>query len=182
MKRLSLTTLLALTLGLPMLPAHAERADRNQPVNIEANRVTVDDRNKVHVFEGEVVLTQGTLVIKGAKLVVTQGADGFQSGVATGTDKRLATFRQKREGSNEFVEGEAERIEYDSRAERARLFNQAHVKSGADEVRGHYIEYDALSENYLVTNQPGTSPTKTTGDGRVRAVIQPKNSANESTK
>lgn len=182
MKRLSLATLVALTLGLPVPPAHAERADRNQPVNIEANRVTVDDRNKVHVFEGEVVLTQGTLVIKGAKLVVTQGADGFQSGVATGTDKRLATFRQKREGSNEFVEGEAERIEYDSRAERARLFNQAHVKSGADEVRGHYIEYDALSENYLVTNQPGTSPTQTSGDGRVRAVIQPKSSTNESAK
>jgi lipopolysaccharide export system protein LptA len=179
MKRISLAALLALALGLSALPALAERADRNQPVNIEANRVTVDDRNKVHVFEGDVVLTQGTLVIRGTKLVVTQGADGFQSGVATGSDKRLANFRQKREGSNEYVEGEAERIEYDSRAERARLFNQARVKSGADEVRGHFIEYDALSENYLVTNQPDTGTAKTLGDGRVRAVIQPKNSTPE---
>jgi len=182
MKRISLATLLALTLGLLAQPALAERADRNQPVNIEANRVTVDDRNKVHVFEGDVVLTQGTLVIRGTKLVVTQGADGFQSGVATGSEKRLANFRQKREGSNEYVEGEAERIEYDSRAERARLFNQARVKSGADEVRGHFIEYDALSENYLVTNQPDTGAAKPTGDGRVRAVIQPKNSTTERTR
>lgn len=179
MKRPSLTALLALVACLYGLPAHAERADRSQPVNIEANRVTVDDRNKVHVFEGDVVLTQGTLVIKGTKLVVTQGADGFQSGVATGSEKRLATFRQKREGSNELVEGEAERIEYDSRAERARLFNRAWVRSGADEVRGHYIEYDAMSENYLVTNQPGSSPARPAGDSRVRAVIQPKNSGNE---
>ncbi|MCC4115071.1 lipopolysaccharide transport periplasmic protein LptA [Aromatoleum toluclasticum] len=184
--RTSLPTLLALAhalvLGLLSQPALAERADRDQPVNIEANRVTVDDRNKVHVFEGDVVLTQGTLVIKGAKLVVTQGPDGFQSGVATGSEKRLATFRQKREGSTEYVDGEAERIEYDGRAERARLFNQAHVKSGADEVSGHYIEYDSLSENYLVTNQPGKTETRAAGDGRVRAVIQPKNSGPEKTK
>jgi lipopolysaccharide export system protein LptA len=179
MKQLPCTALLVLALGLVPAAAHAERADRERPVNIEANRMTVDDRNKVHVFEGDVVLTQGTLMIKAARLVVTQGADGFQTGVATGTDKRLATFRQKREASAEYVEGEAERIEYDSRNERARLFNQAHVKSGGDEVRGHYIEYDALSENYLVTNQPGTSPAPSSRDGRVRAVIQPKGSAAE---
>lgn len=169
---------LALALALIALPALAERADREQPVNIEANRGTVDDRNKVHVFEGDAVLTQGTLVIKGAKLVVTQGPDGFQSGVATGSEKRLATFRQKRDGSDEYIEGEAERIEYDGRADRARLFNQAHVKSGTDEVHGHYIEYDSLSENYLVTNQPGKTETRAAGggDGRVRAVIQPKKS------
>ncbi len=153
--------------------AHAERADREKPVNIEANRVTVDDRNKVHIFEGAVVLTQGTLTIKGEKLVVTQGADGFQNGVAT-NDKGLASFRQKRDGSEEYVYGEAERIEYDSRAEKARLFNRAMVNSGGDEVRGHYIEYDSISENYLVTNAPGSKPAAT-GDGRVRAVIQPKN-------
>lgn len=153
-------------------PAHADKADRTQPVNIEADRLTVDDRNKVHVFEGSVVLTQGTLVIKGDKLVVTQDAAGFQNGVATAADGRLATFRQKREGSHEYVEGEAERIEYDSRSEQARLFNRARVVSGGDEVRGHYIEYDAITENYLATNAPGSRPSA--GDGRVRAVIQPK--------
>jgi len=178
MKRLPVIALVAaLALALSSPAVRAERADREQPVNIEADRVTVDDRNKVHIFEGSVVLTQGTLTIKGDKLVVTQGADGFQTGVATGTGKRLASFRQKREGSDEFVDGEAERIEYDSRAERARLFNQARVISGGDEVRGHYIEYDAMSENYLVTNQPGAAPSGANGDGRVRAVIQPKSSA-----
>lgn len=172
------TRLAAASLALAAaLPALAERADRTQPVNIEANRVSVDDRNKVHIFEGNVVLTQGTLVIKGDKLVVTQGADGFQSGVATGGTGGLASFRQKREGRDIYVEGEAERIEYDSRSERARLFNRAHVRSGGDEVRGHYIEYDALSENYLVTNEPGRSADSGSGDGRVRAVIQPKNGA-----
>lgn len=175
MKTRRACALIALAIALPLAaaPALAEKADRDQPVNIEADRLTVDDRNKVHVFEGAVVLTQGTLTIRGDKLVVTQGADGFQKGVATASGSRLATFRQKREGTNDFVEGEAERIEYDSRAEQARLFNRARVVSGGDEVRGHYIEYDAISENYLASNAPG-GETTTSGGGRVRAVIQPK--------
>lgn len=163
---------LALVLGLASTPAMAERADRDKPVDIEADRMSVDDRNKVHVFEGSVVLTQGTLVIRSDKLVVSQDANGFQSGVATAAGSKLATFRQKRDGGGQ-VEGEAERIEYDSRNEQARLYRRARVASNGDEVRGNYIEYDALSENYLAAQAPGNTPAAS-GSGRVRAVIQPK--------
>jgi lipopolysaccharide export system protein LptA len=158
--------------------ALAERADRNQPVNIEANKVTVDDRNKIHVFEGNVILTQGTLTIRGDKVVVTQDVEGFQKGVATANSGGLAHFRQKREGKPDFVEGEAERIEYDSKSEKAKLFVRAWVKSAGDEVRGQYIEYDGYTENYLVNN--GNAPTAgSTPGGRVTATIQPKSAAPE---
>ncbi len=172
-------TLLALVaiLGACLaLPAQAANADREQPVNIEADRMTVDDRNKVHVFDGNVILSQGSLVIRGDKLVVTQDAAGFQKGIATASGSRLATFRQKRQVGNEFINGEAERIEYDSRTEKARLFNRARVVSGGDEVRGHFIEYDAITERYVATNAPGSDSAPTT-DRRVRAVIQPKGNA-----
>jgi len=154
-------------------PVRAERADRDKPVNLEAERVTVDDIKRVHVFEGSVVLTQGTLIIRSAKLVVTQDDAGFQKGVATGGENGLARFRQKREGRDEYVYGEAERIEYDSRTEKAEFFVRAYVQSGSDEVRGNYIQYDGLTEQYLVTSAPGAKPGAETG--RVRAVIQPKN-------
>lgn len=159
-------------------PAMAERADRNQPVNIEANKVTVDDRNKVHVFEGNVILTQGTLTIRGDKVVVTQDAEGFQKGVATSGAGGLARFRQKREGKPDFVEGEAERIEYESKSEKAQLFNRAWVKSAGDEVRGQYIEYDGYTENYRVNN--GNTPAaNATNGGRVSATIQPKSAQSQ---
>lgn len=168
-------TLLTLTLSLVCAtPAFAERADRNQPVNIESDRLSVDDKNKVQIFEGRVKLTQGTLQILADKIVVTQDADGFQKGVATGGQGGLARFRQKREGSNEYVEGEAERIEYDGRVEKSKLFQRALVRSGRDEVRGQYIEYDGLTENYLVTNGPNA--TVVPGE-RIRATIQPKGAA-----
>lgn len=157
--------------------AQAERADRDKPVNLEADRITVDDIKRVHIFEGNVQFVQGTLIIRCEKLVVTQDADGFQKGVATGGQDGLAHFRQKREGIDEYVEGEAERIEHDGRTDKSELFLRAHVKSGQDEVRGQYISYDGKTENYLVSSGPsGTIAAKVPGrDNRVRAVIQPKN-------
>ncbi|GMV54709.1 MAG: hypothetical protein AMXMBFR6_05140 [Betaproteobacteria bacterium] len=155
--------------------AFAERADRDKPVNLEADKVTVDDRNKIQVFEGRVTMTQGTLTIRGDKIVITQDAEGYQRGVAYGSANSLARFRQKREGKDIWFEGEAERIEHDAKTEVARFFDRAWVRNGDDEVRGQYIEYDGITENYVVTNGPNATTVPRAGTGnRVRALIQPK--------
>ena len=167
---------LILLMALATAPARAERADRDKPVNLEADRITVDDVKQLRVFEGRVQLIQGTLIIRTEKLIVSQDAEGFQKGVAYGGEGGLAHFRQKREGKDEHIEGEAERIEYDGRNELAQFFLRARVKSGLDEVRGQYISYDGKSENYVVTNGPGgTVVAPGTGrEARVHAIIQPK--------
>lgn len=167
-------TLLCAALLAAATPGHAEKADRNKPVNLEADRVTVDEINKVHIFDGNVTLSQGTLVIRSDKLVVRQDAEGFKSGVATANPGNLAHFRVKRDGKDEYVEGEGERIEHDAKTEITKFFNRAYVKSGLDEVRGQYIVFDGPNENYSVTSGPAGTvlPGR---DNRVRAVIQPKN-------
>lgn len=172
---------LALTLMLTALamPAQAERADREKPISLEADRISVDDVQKVQIFEGNVVLTQGTLVIRANRLVVTQDAEGFQKGVASGGEGGIARFKQKREGRDEYIEGQGERIEHDARNEKTEFFVRAWVRSGLDEVKGNYIAYDAVSEKYLVTSgvaADGKTPAKVEG-GRVRAIIQPKGKA-----
>lgn len=155
--------------------ARAEKADRDKPVNIEADRVSVDDVKQTQVFEGNVQLIKGTLIIRAERIVVTQDEDGYQRGVATGTPSVLPRFRQKREGVDEYIEGEGERIEHDAKAEKTEFFNRAWVKSGLDEVRGQFISYDARSENYFVTSGPNGTRAKPGSGDRVRAVIQPKN-------
>lgn len=150
-------------------PALAERADRGKPVNIDADKVNVDDTNKVSVFEGNVVLTQGTIVIRGNKMILRQDENGFNSGTVYGN---LATFRQKMDGVDEYIEGEAERIEYDGKTEKLELFTKAHIKRGQDELRGNYISYNAATELYQALS--GEQPAN--GD-RVHAVIQPKEKA-----
>lgn len=167
--------LAALLLAALALPAHAEKADREKPINLEADRMSMDDIKKVQIFEGNVVLNQGTMQIRTNRLVITQDADGFQKGVATGGADGLARFRQKREGVDEYVEGEGERIEHDARDEKTEFFIRGWVKSGQDEVKGPYISYDALTEKYLVTNGSGGQKTATgAAQARVRAIIQPK--------
>ena len=154
---ISLRLSLVATLVCLALPAHAEKADREKPINLEADRVSMDDINKVQIFEGNVMLTQGTLQIRTSKLVVTQDADGFQKSVATGGPNGLARFRQKREGRDDFIEGEGERVVHDARSEKTEFFVRAWIRNGQDEVKGHYISYDAPSEKYLVTNAGGAS-------------------------
>jgi lipopolysaccharide export system protein LptA len=152
--------------------AQAERADRGKPINLEADRMHVDDAQKISVFEGRVVMTQGTLTIRGDTITVRQDKEGHQYGTASGN---LAKFRQKRDGADEYVEGEAERIEYDGKLDRVELFNRARLKrEPADEVRGNYISYDSRTEQFAVNGGP-TPATSGGPDGRVRAVIQPRN-------
>ena len=167
--------LAVLLLATLTLPAHAEKADREKPMNIEAARLSMDDIKKVQVFEGNVIVNQGTMQIRTSRLVVTQDADGFQKGVATGGADGLARFKQKRAGVDEYMEGEGERIEHDAREEKTEFFIRGWVKSGEDEVKGPYISYDALTEKYLVTNGSGGQKTATgAAQARVRAIIQPK--------
>lgn len=170
-----LTCWVALCLPVTAL---AERSDRDKPVHIEASRITIDDVKKIQIFEGDVRLSQGTLSMRANKFVVSQDADGYHQGTAYGSASSPASFRQKRDGRNDFVEGEAERIEHDARAEKTELFNRARIRNGQDEVQGEYIAYDAATENYVVSGSAPEPESASTDNappkGRVRAVIQPK--------
>jgi lipopolysaccharide export system protein LptA len=110
------------------------------------------------------------LVIRADRLTLRQDKDGYQFGTALGN---LATFKQKRDGVNEYIEGEAERIEYDGRAETVQFFQRAHLKrDSGDDVRGNYISYNARTEFFSV--QSGKETASAGPEGRVRAVIMPR--------
>jgi len=170
-RRMAAAGLAVLALLLCAAPARSEKADSEKPVNLEADRVTVDDAKQLAVFEGSVVLTQGTLQIRGDRMEVRQDKEGFRHGTTWGN---LAYFRQKREGYDEYIEGWAERIEYDGRAEKVQMFTRAMMKRGEDEVRGNYISYDSQTEFYQVIGGGTKAASPNNPDGRVRAVMQPK--------
>src|SRR5262249_35679051 len=113
MKQLFAPVGLALVMALAAAPAGAEKADRNKPMNVEADALRYDDLKQTSVFTGKVVVTKGTILIRGARIDVRQDPEGYQYGVVTAEPGKLAFYRQKREGVDEFVEGEGETIEYD---------------------------------------------------------------------
>ncbi|MEY3650685.1 MAG: Lipopolysaccharide transport periplasmic protein LptA [Pseudomonadota bacterium] len=164
--------LFTLLLSTFSLIAHAEKADKDQPIELEADTVTMNDAKKTSIYTGNVILTQGTLVIHADKLVVREDAGGFQHGTSYGNP---TTFKQKREGKNEYMEGSAERIEYDGRMDKIQLYTKAWVKRAEDIVHGDYIMYDANAEYSEVIGGGPKSATSATPTGRVKAIIQPKN-------
>lgn len=161
--------LLAALLLLCTSTGFAERADRDKPLHLSADQVLMDDAQQISTFTGNVQLTQGTMLIRGDKIVVVQDKEGFKRGTAYGNP---ASFRQKREGFDEYVEGYGERIEYDTRAETVVFYVQARVKRHLDEVRGEHITYSAKTEIFQVNGNgagSGDAPPK-----RVHAILQPK--------
>src|SRR3989442_4827 len=155
----------------------AERADRDKPINIESDSMISDGAKKVSTFEGKVVLVQGSLIIRADRIVVRQDGDGFYYGVASG---KPATFRHKREGYGEYIDGEAFRIEYDNKLERVEFFNAARLRRDrGDDIRGDFISYDARTERFTVKSTGEASGAER--EGRVRATIMPKKPAEPET-
>lgn len=153
------------------LNVFAEAADRNKPIELEADSVVVDDAKKISTYLGNVILTQGTLVIRGDKLIVRQDETGFKNSTSTGNP---TTFKQKLEGKNEYMSGSGRRIEYDGRVDKVELFTKAWVKRGQDIVYGDYISYDANAE-YAEVIGGVKSESAGPSSGRIKAIIQPKN-------
>lgn len=177
MKRLLFLSLLALNMAAAGF-VHAEKADASKPTNIEADRLVYDDVKQINTFTGNVVLTRGSLVIKANKVVVTQDPEGYQSATIYAAPGAVATFRQKRDGGpNLWLEGEAERIEYDGKSEIVKLFSKAKLRrlegtKPTDEVEGEFISYDSQAEFFSVNNN--ASGEAKPGGGRVKAIIQPR--------
>jgi lipopolysaccharide export system protein LptA len=172
---------LILCMGVVGTSAWAEKADRNKPMNIEADNLDHDELKQISIFTGKVVATKGTITMRGNRLEVRQDPDGFQYGILTATPGARAFYRQKREGVDEWMEGEGERIEYDGRADRVDLMRKAEFRRYrgtvlSDQMTGQRIIYENLSDQFTVDGQiGGTKPGGNAPSGRVRAVLTPRN-------
>ena len=158
--------------------AGAERADRFKPLQVEADQPgKIDLLNQYVVFNGNVVVTKGTMNIRAGRIEVRETPEGYHLAVAIGSPGRPATFRQKRDGGDETIEGEAERLEYDGKANTIRFVTNAAVRrlrgaQVADEIAGNLVSYDSSNEVFNVSG--GGAPSLSNPGGRVRAVLTPR--------
>ncbi|MBS0443577.1 MAG: lipopolysaccharide transport periplasmic protein LptA [Proteobacteria bacterium] len=170
--------ILAVLAALAAAPAFAEKADRFKPLNVEADQPgRIDLLNQHVVFNGNVVVTKGTMTIRAGRIEVRETPDGYHSAVAIGSPNKPATFRQKRDGVDEWIEGEAERLEYDGKTDTIRFVTNAAVRrlrgsTVADEIAGNVVSYDSIAEVFSVSG--GAAATPANPGGRVRAVLTPR--------
>lgn len=167
----------ALALVAAAGPALAEKADRSKPWVVEADRDgVVDLQRQVLVYSGNVVITQGTMVLRAERVEMREMADGYRAASALGQPGKPATWRQRRDGVDETVEGTADRIEFDGRADTLRFIGNGAVRrlrngSVADEITGAQILWDNVAEVFKVE---GGASSATNPGGRVRAVLSPR--------
>jgi lipopolysaccharide export system protein LptA len=159
--------------------ASAEKADRDKPIHIEADNLVHDELNQVSIFKGRAVLIRGTMVMRGSRIEMREDAKGYQFGTVLAEPNKKAFFRQKREGLEEFIEGEALRVEYDGKADRVKLMDDAEMRRyrGAvlgDQMSGKLIIYENLTDVFSIDGQRSEEGGKV-GQGRVRAVLVPRN-------
>ena len=159
---------------------HAEKADRFKPLTVEADLPgKIDLLNQFVVFSGSVVGTKGTLTIRAARIEVREMPDGYHTAIAYGTPQQHATFRQKRDVPDEFIAGDAERLEYDGKSDVVRFVGNASVRrlrggEVSDEISGNLVTYDSTTE---VFNVSGGAPRRRRTRRRVRATLTPKEEA-----
>lgn len=163
--------------GLFAWAAKAEKADRDKPMNVVADNMKYDDLKQTSIFNGRVVLTKGSLIIHADAMEISQDPQGFQYGTARGLGGGKATFRQKRDKPNEWIEGEAHSLIYNSKADTVEFTGSAVIRrlvgtAIADEGAGHRVRYDNRSETFTVEAASGTAG-QAVPQGRVRVMLTP---------
>lgn len=159
------------------LTTSAEKADRGKEIVIDAAKNTADQAKNVLLLEGSVTLEQGTMRITADKMILKRDEQQYIFAELLALNGNQITFREKREGFNDYMEGTADRAEFDDKAKTIKLFSRAKLKTGSDTLTGEYIYYNSETE---VIQADGRAPTKdgkpqaTDSTGRVRIVIQPR--------
>jgi lipopolysaccharide export system protein LptA len=170
MKLRHLALVAALALALPPL-AQAEKADKDKPINFSSDQGGANYEQKSGSLRGNVVLTQGTLTIRADRIDFKQNADNSISATVYGNP---LSFRQKKDGADEYYEGYAQRAVYDGQKDFLELFDRALLRQGSDEIRSNYISYNTSTGVFSAEGRPD-APGAGTGPGaRVRGTFQPR--------
>lgn len=155
--------------------AHAEKADRDKPMNIEADTLKHDEPQQLTTFMGKVQMTKGSLVLKAHRMEVKQDGQGNQVAKLWAEPGERIFFRQKREALEEFTEGEAETAVYNSQADTLTLTTRAELRLlrgtvVADRIQGQQIVVNNTTEVFTVDGKPNSG----SGNQRVKATITPR--------
>lgn len=176
MKRISWLSALLIASLMAFSPVgYGLQADRLQATTIDANKMTYNEKSNVTVFTGNVLLTRGSLVIRGEKLTLTETPDGNQLAKVEGSP---AQFKQQRDSKVKsdvlLISGAADAIDFDGNKALVTLTGKASIEKIAngqltESISGNKIIYEQNTEFLNVVGAPNSA-----GKTRVQAVIKPK--------
>jgi len=159
---------------------HAEKADQDKPIILEAEKVSVNDVQQVYELDGDVLLIKGSILITGEKATIKVDPEGFEYIDVQGSPKGTASFRQRREGpANEFMQGLGQTFTYNAKTEFLTITGDANLKrllnmQMLDQLRGWKIDYDDVKQRYQVSPPTNAKPEDLP---QARAILSPRRKA-----
>ena len=150
-------------------------SDRDQPINLEADSADIDDLKGISIYTGNVILTQGSLVIKSNKLTLYSDKNHeLEKAVAVGAKNKLATFKQRPEGKDTDFHARAKTMIYFLNQDKIHLIKNAYVWQAGDTFSGDKIIYDTKNETVVASSKKNKDGKPVSSGGRVKVTIQPK--------
>lgn len=181
---LSMNRLPPLVFALYMLMlssiAHAEKADQDKPIILEAEKVSVNDVQQIYDLKGQVLLIKGSIVVTGEDGHIQVDPEGYELVDVKGSSDTTASFRQRREGpADEFMQGRGAQVTYNAKTEVLTITGDASLKRSLnmqmlDQLQGWKIEYDDIKERYRVTPPVNVKPEDLP---LARAILSPRRKA-----
>lgn len=168
---------LGLAVVMPTMLHHpvalALSTDKDQPMNIQADRVDIDDEKGTSIFRGKVIITRGSIRITGDKVTVYRDKEKNLDKVhAVG---KPAHFQQRPDNKPDDVIAEALDLRYNAVTETLDLKKQAKAIQGGNVTTGDHIIYKSKTDTVIAKSAPGK---KNNDGGRVNITIQPKKKNN----
>jgi lipopolysaccharide export system protein LptA len=131
--------LLALMLILASPAVFALESDKEQPIELAADSVDIDESKGISTYRGDVDLRQGSMHLKADVVTVHQNKRKPTKIIAEG---RPVKFRQATDKG--LVKGEARRAEYEVNSENLVMIGDAVLIQGKDSMRSDRIVYDRV--------------------------------------
>ncbi len=159
---------------------HAEKADQDKPVILEAEKVSVNDVKQIYDLNGQVLVIKGSIIVTGEDGHITVDPQGYEFVDVIGAPEKVASFRQRREGlADEFMQGRGAQVTYDAKTEFLTLTGDANLKrllnmQMLDQLKGWKIEYDDVKQYYRVIPPQDAKPEDLP---LARAILSPRRKA-----
>lgn len=163
--KISLFSLLLISYLVNSLSVFALSTDTEQSINIEADKAIIDDASGVATYEGNVVVTQGSIQISAQRVILNYSEkQTLEKVVAEGEP---AHFKQTPDGGKPDIHAKANRMEYFATTHLIQLLQGAELWQGKDTFAGQRIKYD--TQNGIIEADKGDNK-----EGRISVTIQPR--------
>jgi|ACQI01.1.fsa_nt_gi lipopolysaccharide export system protein LptA len=153
-KATRLQTIIWLTIFSSLVSAEEtlQQPDDKQPINIQADQLTASETQGKSLYKGNVIISQGSLTLKGDQIEIFHPKGNLSKAVTTG---KPAKFKRFNSVENSWINGHANTIEYDTLKKTVLLIGSAQVEqTGKHIIKGPKLFYDISKQTLRAESTP----------------------------